>query len=606
MRTLAVAARGNGRGAGPLSPAELAGQCGTDFVMSDTEGWFVFHDLPKGPVQLSVSAPGYVDNGGAVPRRPPQLEDGEHLNDVILRLARTASISGIITDEASEPVVGVSVRAMSVPMGTSTYRLTGDARTDDRGMYRLDNLFPGTFYVLVPQTQISMPLADLEKNSEGIGGMFSANNPFIEALTGGAQSTIGIAGVRVDDQMWQMGGGMGVLGAAQPPPVNGRIAAYQTTFVPGVPEITQANRITVTSGEDRAGVDLQLRPVAASHVSGVLASPDGPATNVVIRLVAAPGGSDDDALPVATTTTSGTGAFTFIGVPAGAYIAKAQQSKGPSPFPASMLAGMPPEAAEAMAAMQSRMGQNNGDMNFLRAPIVVGDRDVDGVALTLQPGAKISGHVVFEGSTPPPNAQQLPNVQVSLALSVPGAVQGPFAGPATAKLTADAEFKTGSIAPGTYALTVQGVPAAWMVKSITAGGRDATTSGLEVANQDVADVTVTFTDRLSSLTGTVRSEGSGPLPSVYVIVLPADYRASIASGAIGRRQLLLTPSTAGVYNAARLPPGDYLVAAVPDDAMRGDRDQAFYDAIARVATPVTVAEGETKTLDLKVTGKIRG
>lgn len=604
MRTLAAA---NGRGArngGPLSPAEQAAQNGTDDVVVDSDGRFVFHDLPKGPVQLSVTAAGYVNNGGGVLKRPPVLQDGEHVGGLTLSLAKVASISGVITDEAGEPLVGVSVRAMSrmVPMGAPTYRLTGDARTDDRGMYRLDGLFPGKYFVLVPQTPTTMPIANLEKSADGLGGIFSGANPFIEAITGGAQTSLGPVGVRVNDQLWQTGNGPGgTASSAPPPPVNGRVAAYQTTFYPGAAQLAQAAVVTVKSGEDRVGIDWQLHPTASARISGMLSSPEGPAANVAIRLVNAPGTNDDDAVPVAMATTSGDGSFAFMGVPAGSYVAKAQQTKGPSPFPEGMMAGLPPEAMAAMASLSARSG--NGDMNILRAPISVVDRDVAGVSWAMRPGAHVSGKVVFEGAAPPPTAQQIQNAQMSLAAVMPGSAS-PF-GPNMTKLSADGLFKTGAQASGTYFVNVTGIPAAWMIKSVTVGGRDVTTSGLDVGDVDVTDAVVTYTDRISSLTGMVHSDAPGPLPNVTVYVIPADYRNGIASGAIGRRQVTQAVPLTGTYNIARLAPGDYLAVALLDDAVTGDRDLAFYDAIARAARPVTIAAGEKKALDLPVTVKIR-
>lgn len=607
MRTLAVAGGRGARGAGapggaPLTPAEMNAANGTMEVMVDGGGRFVFHDLPKGPVQLSVSAPGYVDNGRGVLRRPPVLEDGQHASDITLALAKVASISGVITDEAGEPLVGISVRAMlrTVPTGAPTYRLTGDARTDDRGQYRIDGLFPGKYFVLVPQTPTTMPVSNLDKAGEGIGAALSGGNAFVEALTGGASNVFSAAGVRVNDQFWQLG--MGPAGTTSvPPPVNGRVATYQTTFFPGATQLAQAGVITVRSGEDRAGVDWQLHPTASARVSGVLTGPDGPASNISIRLVTAPGSNDDDALPVAMTTTAADGAFTFMGVPSGAFVAKAEQSKGASAFSPAMFAGLPPEAMQAMASLGGR--QNNAEMNLLRAPVAVGDRDVTGLAWLLRPGAHVSGRVIFEGSAPQPTPQQWQAVQVSFGPMMPGAPG--LGGQATAKPSADGQFRTNAQAPGTYTVNVTGIPAAWMLKTVTVGGRDVTTSGIDVADVDISDMLVTYTDRISGLTGTVRGDSTGPLPNVMLFVIPSDYRSGISTGAIGRRQVTQAVPATGVYNIARLAPGDYIVAAVLEDAISGDRDQSFYDALARAGKTVTIVAGEKATLNLSVTVKLR-
>ncbi len=608
MRLLAAqagrAGGAGGRGAQALSSAEIAANSGQDFVMADADGRFVFHDLPKGPSQIVATAGGYVERPGATARPVQITADGQHVSDVKLRLVKTASVSGVIVDEAGEPFVGVQVRAMrrDMPAGTPRYSLVGSSRTDDRGMYRLDGLVPGQFLIVLPQTQTTVPVANLEKNSDSLGGILGANNPFMEALTGGMQtSLLGGSGVRVGDQLWQSGLGGGAFGntAAPPPPVNGRVATYQTTFYPGVTQIAQATIVALKSGESRTSVDWQVRPTGVARISGAVAGPDGPAASLAIRLIAAPGSSDDDALPVATATTAADGSFVFVGVPTGQYIAKGQQQ------PRAAMNGIPPEIManfppEAMAMMQGRMG-GGGDASFLRAPVSVGDRDVAGLALTLRPGAKVSGRVVFEGAAAQPTAQQLQAAQISLAAVAGGAIGGGQ----MPKLAADGTFKTGAFPIGSYSINITGIPGTWMMKSAIIGGRDAATFGFELGDTDVADAVITYTDRISTITGTVIAEGPAPLPNTTVIMIPADYRAWLAGGAPARGQVTSPVQPTGAFNLGRPQPGDYLVAAVPDDALVVDHDRPFYDALARVATRVTVGEGEKKTIDLRMVRSIR-
>lgn len=607
MRTLAAAnnaAGRGGRGAVALSPSEMAAQSGTDFVMADSDGRFVFHTLPKGPAQLVATATGYVErpSPAGVAARPVQItEDGQHIDGHLLRLVKAASISGVVTDEAGEPLVGVVVRVMrrEIPQGVARYTLLGNARTDDRGMYRLDALVPGQFLVLLPQTQTTTPVANIEKNSDMIGGLANAMNPFIEAISGGMTTALNSNGVRVGDQMWQTGGGMaGSLSAAPPAPVNGRVAAYPTTFFPGVSQASQAMVVSLRSGEQRTGVDWQVRPSAVARISGTVSSPDGPAGSVSVRLLNAPGTPDDDALPVAIATSAPDGAFTFVGVPSGSYVVKAQlAARGGGSFPmfsAESVASLP---AEALGMLSSRMG---GDSSFVRTPVSVGDKDVNGLVLALKPGARVLGHVVFDGATAPPTAQQIQNAQVSLTSTGGNA---PSSQPA--KLAADLTFKSSTYAPGNYTINVTGVPAAWMLKSAMVAGRDAATLGLELGDADVADMVITFTDRVSSIAGTVRVDGTAPLPNATVIMIPADFRAWLAGGAAGRGQVLSGAQPTGVFNIARVAPGDYLLAALPDEALVGDHDLAFYDALSRVATRVAVTEGEKKSVELRLVRVLR-
>ena len=73
-----------------------------------------------------------------------------------------------VVDEAGEPVVGVSVRALSKTWSPEG-RATGAASTpradrDDRrpGQFRLSQLTPATYVIVAPSTQTTVPAAFLE------------------------------------------------------------------------------------------------------------------------------------------------------------------------------------------------------------------------------------------------------------------------------------------------------------------------------------------------------------------------------------------------------------------------------------------------------------
>ena len=100
----------------------------------------------------------YLD-GGYGQRRPNgpfqtiDLADGERIGDAVIRLWKGGAITGRVLDEAGEPLVDVAVAA--VRRSGDGRLLTGPtARTDDRGVYRLATLTPGSYLVVVPQTQL--------------------------------------------------------------------------------------------------------------------------------------------------------------------------------------------------------------------------------------------------------------------------------------------------------------------------------------------------------------------------------------------------------------------------------------------------------------------
>jgi hypothetical protein len=254
---------------------------------------------------------------------------------------------------------------------------------------------------------------------------------------------------------------------------------------------------------------------------------------------------------------------------------------------------MPPEARTALQARATTT-----ESSFLVAPVAVGDRDVAGLSLMMKPGAKISGRVVFDGAAAALSPQQLANVQVALVSQF-----GAFGNPQT-RLTADATFKTPGYAPGKYTVNVVGMPGPWLLRSVKIDGRDVMSSGLEVGESDLDAVELTFIDRPATVSGVVRQDGNGPLSGVTALLIGADFRASLASGLSPRQQSAIVQPT-GAFAFARLLPGEYYVVALLDDVVPSDRDAAFYETMARVGTRVSVAEGETRSLDLKIVRSIR-
>ena len=110
---------------------------------------------------------------------------------------------------------------------------------------------------------------------------------------------------------------------------------------------------------------------------------------------------------------------------------------------------------------------------------------------------------------------------------------------------------------------------------------------------------ITYTDKVAQVSGTVHAaQGAAIASGSTVFMFPADYRARIAN-ADGRRFRNAAVSKTGAYTFALLTPGEYLVAALDVDDVPENRDTPFFDALSRVATRVTIGEGDKKTQDLQ-------
>lgn len=601
----ARAGQSGANGTGPLQAVEL----------SDSEGHFLFHDLPKGNALLSATADGYMvpmgpaGAGGGTANRPVTLGEGQRVFDHKIRLVRFATISGTILDEAGEPAVGFPVEAVkrSAPGMLSDASPTYGATTDDRGMYRISQIPPGDYLVVAPQTQMTMPVSAGDDLLSGIatGGMGGVLGDLMASAGPGIVGALG--GVRVGNLMWSSGASSGVgamngpvMGGhvpGPPPTAAGKLFAYQTLFYPSVQAPSMATTLTLGSGENHEAVDFQLQPVPTSRVSGTVTGPTGPMKNIGVRLVpaASADASGNESFDIAMATTAADGSFTMLGVPVGQYLAKVE--KPPTPDFRELMAQMPPDVSlpPGLAAM---MPQGSKESLSAELSVGVGDADVTGVSLVMVPGAHISGRIEFEGQAAKPTPQVLQTLVVSV---MSGSGRRGF-GPVTDKVTASGDFKTAGYPPGSYTLNISPGPiSAWMIKTITVGGRDVTNDVIELRGSDISDVVLTYTDQISNITGTVKPPKIGGFESVSVVFMPADYKKWFASGGMARRQPITAPGSNGAFSIGRVAPGDYLIIAVDNGALDVTQGVEFYDRLARLATRITVAEGEKKTVTLEVT-----
>ena len=105
------------------------------------DGTFTLENVPSGPTQLVVSAPGYTT------ARIPGLnvEDGKTLADVEVSLDTGVRLTGRVTGPDGSPVAGVSVREAGSNVGPARI-MTGmesGATTDPNGEYTIDAVDPG-------------------------------------------------------------------------------------------------------------------------------------------------------------------------------------------------------------------------------------------------------------------------------------------------------------------------------------------------------------------------------------------------------------------------------------------------------------------------------
>jgi protocatechuate 3,4-dioxygenase beta subunit len=557
-------------------------------VLTTADGRFLFRDLAKGRYTLNALAPGYVPGtyGQGRPLGPSQsieIGDGEKVGDVVVRVWPLATISGTVVDERGEPVVGVQVRCLRRVIAGGRPRYVGStcATSDDRGSYRAASLVPGQYAIGLMFNQETVPMAAVSAYVEASQSGNVSNSESYRTMTSSAAPIASSAtGFRVGDHVFRPLGG-----ASLPAPAtDGRIATYQTVFFGGGATPSQASPLTVNPGEDRAGVDLQLKLVTAVRVSGRVTGPSGPGAFLGITLVP-PSGADyqsEGAAEAAGTVTDASGAFTLLGVPPGQYHLKIRLYPRAATAPGAAAPAGPPAEPSLWANM----------------PLAIGDTDVSDLAVVLRPGLIVSGRVEFAGTRSAPSPDQIQRISITLQ-SAEGRTSAPI--PVPGRATADGVFRTAGYPSGRYILAATMLPAGWTLKSALANGRDISTEPLELGDGDVSGVVMTFTDQATELTGTITG-AQGPDGAAEVIAFPADSTAWKEIGVTARRGRSVRTTKTGQFSMTGLPPGEYFVAAVPSSTAADWRDPEVLGRLERTATRVKLGDGERKTVDLKTSG----
>jgi hypothetical protein len=237
---------------------------------TDSEGKFQVSGLAPGLYSVSASYPGFI----TAPSQTASTESGDNtyyrLGDFVdLKLIKGGVITGTVRDSNNEPAVAIPVRATLVRDAQGhTLRFTGPGQfrmTDDRGIYRLYGLRPGTYIVSAGGNVMS----------------FSMVNAY-----------------------------------------EGEVP----TYYPSSTTRDTASEVSVRSGDEAANTDIRYRRERGHTVSGTISSTNESGNNfgfnVMLRSTASGGGivSTTFVMP-----TGGKPGFAFDGIADGEYELMAQQ-----------------------------------------------------------------------------------------------------------------------------------------------------------------------------------------------------------------------------------------------------------------------------------------
>jgi protocatechuate 3,4-dioxygenase beta subunit len=351
---------------------------------------------------------------------------------------------------------------------------------------------------------------------------------------------------------------------------------YPGTFYPGTLNVAEAVPVTLGIGEE-ANVQFGLIAARLLRISGTIRDSQGrplyPA-QVGVMPPLGPGMIFFSSGP-SFVSTNPDGSFTIRDVAPGEYIVEVR----PQP------AGGRPSVSES-ASM----------------PITVAAADVAGLTITTSRGAVVSGKVVWEGTSPRMGTGQSLNRPEVTASPADGGLPPSFFGvtdpDADGSIDDDGSFRLGGVA-GRVLFDVSASPA-WDVKSVMFEGRNITEVPFDVTGRPSIDgVQITLTDKLTTVSGHVTDSRGAAVTSYLVVILPAEERTSTIGW---YRYIRSTRSDInGRFETRGMPPGRYVATAV--ESLESGRQfvPAVQAQLRKGAREFSLKEGESLTLDLRLT-----
>jgi protocatechuate 3,4-dioxygenase beta subunit len=344
-----------------------------------------------------------------------------------------------------------------------------------------------------------------------------------------------------------------------------RVIAGAPLFYPGVPRAALASRVAVAAEDELTGVDFVLTPVALTSINVTMTS-SFPVKEVQLHHFAL-----DDVIaiqkPMWLTSSSAT-----LDVAPGRYRLLA--------------AAYLPTSDEKAVRLWSSMDVDTDSM----LPTAV--------TMALEPGARISGRVVFEGASDTSRQGSFPSL-----LSVD---RGPetrlgISPDRSAFDTTTGRFSLEGILPGRYVIQAgaaeRGRNSPWVLKAATIDGRDALEQPIVLGpGTEIGDIVLTVTDRGGELSGTVTDAAGKPPVTDWVVLFSADRRHWYPGS---RRTHVIRPNQKGAYAVRGLPAGSYVVAVSSDHVVQDADLQRSLQTLSTSGVRVTIAEGERKVQDLR-------
>jgi hypothetical protein len=513
----------------------------TRTAATDAEGRFAFHGLAAAEYTLSASKAGYLEMVYGA-RRP-----GAGVAGTPIRLAAGERLNTIALRIPRGGVISGNVvdefgdAAFGVPVRAMrlSFMMNGERTADAAGQAVTDDLGGYRIAGLLPGEYVVSAVP--RDNVAAAAGM--------AAELKNRAAAVAAAGRTAPDLQ-------AMADATKPPDATG----YVPVYFGGTSSPSAATRVAVGISAHAGGVDLKLEVVKTAQISGTLTHPDGTPASGRVQLI-------DPAMPIANlgvwfrNATPG-GKFSFPGLVPGSYVVTAQAGSSTS--------------ATGVLTASATVDAVSGDIAV--------------VTLPLQRGVSVSGRLDLRSI-------KATSRKIQLELRpIPTAADWEMA-TLTASPDVEGRFAFSGVPPARYRVTVSGLPDGWAIATAVFDGRDAADYLLHVRDEHVTDGIMTFTAGTSEMAGVTSNAPGEPVSDRTIVLFPSDRNLWLPQS---RRIHVTQPGQDGRYRIRGLPPGEYLVAAVDAPEAGQQFDPAFLAQLVPVSTPVTLAAGQPRTMDIRV------
>ena len=379
-----------------------------------------------------------------------------------------------------------------------------------------------------------------------------------------------------DDQgryrLYSLPPGQYIVSASVGDPQSMDLPGYARTYYPGTTIPAQAQFVSIGLGQDQVGIDCTLARTRTARISGTIVNADGQRGIVGSLTLSASFHSTSVTDTPVGARIYGDGQFEFTNVPPGQYLIRADR------------------------------GRSNAwtEGEFGTLPVTVNGADAAGVMLQTSSGSSIHGHVSFDARDP----SARPRAGSLEIAPVPADVDLSPRNHASADIHADWSFDIRGV-NGPRRFQLVRAPADWTLEDVRVNGVSVLDRPLPFGRreQSLQDVEIVVSDRVSELTGTITAGRDTSVPGASVVAFSIDRDRWYMASRFMRRAVA---GERGVFSLKGLPFGSYYVVAldrVPDEGGEAWQDPDFLAGLIRRANTVTVHEGQSQALDLRIGGR---